>query len=237
MRRPSDETLGRLEERLGYRFEARDLLVRALVHASAKTPHVQSNDRLEFLGDAVVGLIAGDYLFRNFPHLAEGAMSPTRAQVVSRASLATVARRLGLEHFVVVGKMFPCPEAIAPSVLSSAFEALIGAVYLDGGFEVAGRVALGHLEAGLRDAALEPGRTDFKSKLGQYAMKNLGGPPLYVLLSAVGPEHALTFEVAARIGEREWRASGRTKKAAEQEAARHALLDLGAEAPPETGGG
>jgi ribonuclease III len=220
-------TLERCESRLGYRFSERDLLLSALTHASTKLAAGRSNERLEFLGDAVLGTIVSRILFEEHPDFEEGRMTKARAQIVSRHSIAEIGQKLGLQEFVVVGKMFATREHIASSVLSNAVEALVAAIYLDGGIDAATAFVERHFRGLIEHAATEPGGRDWKSLLGQWAQTNGQPAPKYVVLSIAGADHSKTFELVAAIGRRRFPAAfGRSKKEAEQRAARTALREL-----------
>jgi ribonuclease-3 len=219
--------IDRCEQRLGYRFSDKDLLLSALTHASTKVASGRSNERLEFLGDSILGTIASRILFDEHPDFEEGRLTKARAQVVSRRSLAEIGQRLGLQEFVVVGKMFATREHIASSVLSNAVEALVAAIFLDGGLEAATAFIERHFRVLIEHAAEEPGGRDWKSLLGQWAQAQAEQAPKYVVLSTAGADHSKTFEVCVAIGRRRFRASfGRSKKEAEQRAARAALREL-----------
>jgi ribonuclease-3 len=221
-------TRARCEERLGHRFADRDLLLAALTHASTKLAAGRSNERLEFLGDSVLGAVVSRILFDEHPDYEEGRLTKARAQIVSRRSLAEIGEGLGLQEFVVVGKMFASREQIAASVLSNAVEALVAAVFLDGGLEAAIAFVDRHFRAAIDHAATEPGGRDWKSMLGQRSQAGTAPSPRYVVLSTAGADHSRTFEVCVSIGGRRFRpAFGRSKKEAEQRAARAALRELG----------
>lgn len=220
--------LAPLEERLGHAFSDRALLVRALTHASTRVEETCSNERLEFLGDAILGAIVSDHLYRTHPDDPEGRMTKVRSLVVSRRTLGVQAERLGLRPWLIVGRMFPSPEAITRSILSNAYEAIIGAIYLDGGFEAASAFVHRHLGEVMRRAADDPSRRDFKSVLGQLAQAERLPSPVYEILSTAGPDHTKTFEARVRMGETAYpEGYGRSKKEAEQHAAAAALLAMG----------
>jgi ribonuclease-3 len=154
-------------------------------------------------------------------------MTKARAQIVSRRSIAEIGQNLGLQEFVVVGKMFATREHISASVLSNAVEALVAAVFLDGGLEAAAAFVERHFRAAIEHAADEPGGRDWKSLLGQWAQAGAKPVPKYVLLSTAGADHSKTFELCVAIGRQRFRAAfGRSKKEAEQRAARAALREL-----------
>jgi ribonuclease-3 len=221
-------TLARCEERLGHRFGDRDLLLAALAHASHKIACGRSNERLEFLGDAILGMIVSRILFEEHPEFEEGRLTKARAQIVSRRSLAEVGQRVGLQEFLLVGKMFATREHIAASVLSNALEAVVAAIYLDAGCDAATLFVERHLRPTIDHACEEPGGRDWKSLLGQWAQGGGQPTPRYVLISTAGADHMRTFEVCVGLSRRRFRpAFGRSKKEAEQRAARAALRELG----------
>lgn len=219
--------LERCEAKLGHRFADRDLLLAALTHASTKVSSGRSNERLEFLGDAILGAIASRILFEEREDFEEGRLTKARAHIVSRRSLAEIGQNLGLHEFVVVGKMFATRDHIASSVLSNAVEALVAAVFLDGGLDAATAFVERHFRPLIDHAAMEPGGRDWKSLLGQWAQVNADQTPKYLVLSTAGADHSKTFEVCVAMGRRRFRAAfGRSKKEGEQRAARAALREL-----------
>jgi ribonuclease III len=222
----------RLEGLLGYRFGSQELLERALTHRShaneTRGGAGGDNEKLEFLGDAVLDLVVGHLLMDRHPTLSEGELSVTRAQVVSEAGLSELAADLGLGEFLRLGKGEERTGGRhKPSLLADAFEAVVAAVYLDGGFDAARRLVERLLERRLTgiDAS---GFHDFKTRLQESAQAKLKSTPEYRVVGEAGPDHDKTFEVAVFIKEREWaRAAGKSKKEAEQRAAAMAafLLD------------
>jgi ribonuclease-3 len=220
--------LDRCEQRLGHRFGDRDLLLAALTHASTKLAAGRSNERLEFLGDAILGAIASRILFEEHPDFEEGRLTKARAHIVSRRSLAEIGQRLGLHEFLVVGKMFATRAHIASSLLSNAVEALVAAIFLDAGLAAATGFVERHFRDLIRHAVSEPGGRDWKSLLLQWAQTGSETAPRYVVLSTAGADHSKTFEVCVSLGRRRYRAAfGKSKKEAEQRAARAALRELG----------
>ena len=219
-----------LEKSLGLSFRKPILLRRALTHRSASGPTLESNERLEFLGDAVVGLVAGEELYRKHPDSSEGTLAKSRAYVVSETSLAEAARRIGLEPYIL---MSLGEETMGgrnrPSLLSDAFEALIGAIYLDRGLRAARSVLLNSLSETLQASVQESRLHDHKSSLQEYTQALNRTTPKYRVLCETGSEHDKTFIVEAvleetPIGEGE----GKSKKQAEQAAAAAALQRLNA---------
>ncbi|BCX78781.1 ribonuclease III [Campylobacter sp. 19-13652] len=215
--------MSKLEDRLGYKFKDKNLLKEALTHKSSKKDY--SNERLEFLGDAVLDLIVAEYLFLKFTNIAEGDMSKLRAALVNEASFAKMADILGVgeclylssaeEHNGGRGK---------PSLLSDAFEAIIGAIYLEAGLSTASGVAVGLLELCYPKIELNTLTKDYKTTLQEITQASLGVTPKYELISASGPDHKKEFEVALLLNDKEIsRAFGSSKKQAQQEAARIAI--------------
>lgn len=226
------DRLDRCERALGHRFRDRSLLELCLTHASVARTRLASNERLEFLGDAVLGLVVCEMLFKRFPESAEGELTRIKSVLVSRSTCADLTRKLGLDRLVFVGKGLGSHDRIPTSILAAVFESLVAGVYLDGGLEAARdlieRVVDDELErAGGRDR----GR-NFKSVLQHLAQKRFGETPAYRLMDEQGPDHSKCFLVAAVIGENAFPAAwGASKKEAEQAAARNALSDLGVDDP------
>ena len=214
-----------LEERLGYRFADPALLRTALSHRSwcAEHPGKESNERLEFLGDAVLGLVVTDHLYGEHPTEAEGVLAKTRAAVVSAAALSDIGLALGLGDDLRLGK----GEAASggrekSSILADAVEAVIGAVYLDGGMESARALVLDQVGARITEAAGRPGALDYKTRLQELAAADGECPPVYDITES-GPDHLKRFEATVRIGGVvQGTGGGSSKKEAEQRAARAA---------------
>lgn len=221
----------RLEKRLGYQFKDPSLLESALTHASFlnENPGLgrSDNQRLEFLGDAVVDLVVGHLLMERFPQLAEGDLSMLRAQIVSEPGLFEVAQSLALGDWLFLGRgEEQTGGRRKPSLLSDTCEAVIAAIYLDGGFQAAFDVSA-RLFAPWLARFEEAGSSDHKTKLQERAQGLYHATPRYAVVGETGPGHDKTFVVAVMVGDREYaRASGRSKKEAEQRAARTALTQL-----------
>ncbi len=213
------------EARLDYVFRDRALLAQALTHSSGKSETAPSNERLEFLGDSVLGAIVARHLYLSHPSWDEGELTRVKSAVVSAASLAEAARALGIVEFFAVGKGMSNQERYPTSLLANVFEALVAAIYLDGGFEAAERFVLGRLAERISGIASEEVAKNWKSILQQYAQKAWTITPTYRVTREVGPEHAKHFEVVARLGDRGemGRGEGRSKKEAEQRAAEATL--------------
>jgi ribonuclease-3 len=214
-----------LERRLGYTFGKPGLLRLALTHrsVSAENPGRNDNERLEFLGDAVLQLIVTDLLYDSYPHLAEGQMAKVRAAVVSRPTLAEIARGLGLGDHV---ELAPSEEATGGrtknSILADAVEAIIGAVYLDGGLERVRELVLHLWRERVAERAKEPGVKDYKTRLQELTARD-GRRPEY-RVEGTGPDHDRRFTAVVSVHGTDYGSGeGHSKKEAEQEAARVAL--------------
>ncbi len=214
-----------LERRLGHTFAEPDLLHAALIHRSyaAEHPGVEDNERLEFLGDAVLQLAVTDFLYATFPDLTEGEMAKVRAASVNRSELAVIARRLGVDEAVLMGRGEESSGGRAKdSILADAMEAILAAVYLDAGFEAARRIVIRHWEALIRRKSQAPGSRDWKTRYQEY-LAAVGKRPEYEV-EGEGPDHAKVFTAVVKVdGVVTGRGSGRSKKEAEQDAARAAM--------------
>ena len=221
------------QEVLDYRFRDTMFLREALTHASGADHRLVSNERLEFLGDAILGAIVCELLFLKFPEYLEGDMTRVKSVVVSRHTCAKISRKLGFEEFLVLGKGMGSQEETPPSVLADVFESLIGAIYLDGGMEAAKRFIVQHIEAEIDLAVGGHGGVNYKSNLQQVAQREFGETPTYMLLDEKGPDHSKCFKISAQIGRQRYApAWGRNKKDAEQRAAMNALSELAGEPIP-----
>lgn len=214
------DNLAACQAAIGYRFRDADLLRRALVHASSTDDRTVSNERLEFLGDAVLGAVVSEKLFRDYPRALEGELTRIKSTVVSRRTLAKVSRRLGLGRFLVLGKGIALSARLPVSVLAAAFESVVAAVYLDGGLEAARDLVERSLSEEIVQVAENRHHRNFKSLLQNYAQRRFGVTPTYEVLDEQGPEHSKAFCVAAVVGNRRFApAWGPSKKSAEQAAA------------------
>jgi ribonuclease-3 len=217
-----------LEGKLAYTFRDASLCEAALTHKSWMNESQETdrtdNERLEFLGDAVLALVTSDLLMRRFPEQPEGDLSKARAAIVNEAGLARVADMLVLGQWIFLGRgEEQAGGRQKRSLLANAFEALIGSIYLDGGFAAVFEVTE-RLFAPIIAEVPSAASKDYKSRLQEIAQAKLQMAPLYTVLSEQGPDHAKTFEVAILIGDREYgRAFGRSKKEAQQNAAERAL--------------
>lgn len=217
-----------IQERIGWVFRQPDLLERALSHKSwcnEQAGKPDNNERLEFLGDAVLDLVIGHYLFNQPERLPEGELTRVRAELVNEKSLADVGRELGLGSCLKLGR----GEALSggadkDSLLSNAIEALLGALFLDGGYQAADTVIRNLFLSRFEDALNDRQGKDYKSRLQEIFQGRHGAAPRYLELKAEGPPHARVYSVAVEFQGKELaRAEGKSKKDAEQNAARLAL--------------
>jgi ribonuclease III len=222
-----------IESRIGHEFSEPGLLRLALTHrsVSAENPARNDNERLEFLGDAVLQLVVTDLLYERYPQLAEGQMAKVRAAAVSRGTLAEIARSLDLgEHVELAVSEEATGGRDKDSILSDAIEAVIGAIYLDGGLEPARSMIVRHWEERIAERAKEPGVKDYKTRLQELTART-GHRPEY-RVEGSGPDHDRRFRAEVTV-DREVRGfgEGRSKKEAEQAAARQALEALSPDSP------
>ena len=218
--------LGVLQEKLGYAFQDLQYLKLALTHRSMGHQPQNNNERLEFLGDAVLQLTISAYLYQKYPKLPEGELAKMRSLLVRESTLADVARDLQLNRFLLVGKGEKRSQAHQrDSLLCDVLEAVYGAIFLDGGFNEARSVILRHLPSW--DVERIP-IIDAKSTLQEHFQQIAKKPPVYHLVQEQGPDHDKSFVVEVRFDEEYLGVGkGHTKKEAEQEAARNALSKLG----------
>lgn len=213
---------------LEYEFRDHTLLDEALTHASSAGHRLQSNERMEFLGDAILGFVVCEYLYQHFPSLLEGEMTKIKSAVVSRRVCAEISREINLDGMLNLGKGMACRPKLPSSVAAAVLESIIAAIYLDGGMEPVRAFILRHMVPYIREAANSTHQRNFKSVLQQYAQRSLPVNPCYVLLDSKGPDHAKVFEVCVEIGSRRFTSAwANSKKEAEQNAALLALSELG----------
>jgi ribonuclease-3 len=223
-----------LADRLGYRFDDLNLLSHALAHRSwcgEREGGAPSNERLEFLGDAVLGLVVAGYCYEEYPDFPEGKLAKVRSAVVNARVLASVARRLGIGEVLLLGRGEEGSGGREKaSILADAFEAVLGAVYLDGGWASAETMVLRELGAAIAAAGEEPDDFDHKSRLQEKAVRDGHGPPRYAVVGS-GPDHERAYVAEVFVGgELQGTGTGRSKKDAEQEAARDAWAGVHADA-------
>lgn len=220
--------LAQAQSIVSYRFKDESLLETALTHASIADSRVISNERLEFLGDSVLGLLVCDYLYTTYPNLLEGDLTKIKSAAVSRRMCARIATELGLDRLLLLGKGMMTRSALPASLSAAVLEAVIGAVYLDSGLEQVRAFLMPLLTPHIDQAASSGHQQNFKSVLQQYAQRRFDAAPVYVLLDEKGPDHAKCFEVCAEIGEQRYPSCwASSKKQAEQQAAFRALEELG----------
>jgi ribonuclease-3 len=223
-----------LEARLAYRFKTPALALQAMTHSSAKEKDRPSNERYEFFGDAILGLVISEHLFRTFPQFEEGELSTMKSVVVSAKTLSVCAEELGLDHVVLLGRGLADKKNLPKSILGNAFEATVAALYLDDGFERAKEFIMKNLAPHIDKIAADKHEKNYKSLLQDYAQRHVAAIPVYRVLQETGPDHKKKFEVAVDLDGRTYGpAWGDNKKEAEQQAAREALKTLGllAESP------
>jgi ribonuclease III len=227
-------TRRQLEASIHYVFRDPSLLTIALKHRSYVYAHeghgIDSNERLEFLGDAVLDLLVADFLFGRFPGKREGDMTQMKSLLVSRAVLSRKARAIGLDEFVLLSdEERHAGGGRQPSILCDVCEAVIGAVYLDGGLDAARRLVHDHVLDDFDELIQREDYTNFKSKLLEHSQSLGSGHPRYLVHAEDGPDHAKTFSVEVSVtGDSIGRGQGRSKKEAQQMAAKDALQRLGA---------
>ncbi len=223
-----EEALQEIEQIIGYKFSDRNLLCKAFTHSSVVDNRFLSNERLEFLGDSVLGVVICQTLFKQFPSYLEGDLTKVKSMLVSRRTCARVVKQLGLQKFLKVGKGMTSSRALSGSLAAGLLEAVVAAIYIDGGFEAA-RTFLLRIFAPLIDQAdAEQAQGNFKSLLQQYAQQQFNVTPIYELIDEKGPDHSKCFEAEAIVAERRFPGAwGTNKKEAEQKAALNALIELG----------
>ena len=221
-----------IEERIQYTFRDKHLLKLAFVHRSFFNEHrdivEQHNERLEFLGDSVFGLIVSDYLYAKFPIETEGHLSSLRSQIVEASSCVQMVQKLDIAEFVLLGRGESMNDGRGrETILADLFEALIGAIYLDSGLEEVKRFFFRHFEMQIHVHLSSPMR-NWKAELQDYSQKKHQKPPTYKVLKETGPDHSKIFHVLALIGDQEvGEGVGSSKKEAAQNAAVDALRKLG----------
>jgi ribonuclease-3 len=243
----TDERLRRLERAIGYAFHDKRLAATSLTHASARSEVQFPNERMEFLGDSVLGLCVAQEVYQRFPDRDEGELSRIKSAVVSRHALRRVAELWGLAELLTVGPGIATAGEMPASVVADAVEAVLGAVFLDGGLPPVRRLVTTDFAALIEASSDRQRSTNHKSELQNFAQGALGRTPYYQVLGEEGPDHAKMFTVAALVEGRVLAvATGRNKRQAEQRAAKEALDQLRADAgltpasdatPPETDDG
>jgi len=215
-----------LEECLGYSFNNKDLIIEALTHKSFKKAY--NNERLEFLGDAVLNLIVGEFLFKKFPKSAEGDLSKLRANLVNEKGFTKLANAINLGDFIYLSDAEERNNGRnKASILSDAFEAIMGAIYIESGLEVLKPIILNLLDKNYEDITLDNLFSDYKTALQEVTQSMFGVIPVYKLESATGPDHLKEFELSLWIADKNYTtAKGKSKKLAQQAAAKVVLEQL-----------
>src|SRR5436309_5645534 len=218
----------RAEKVLGYTFKSLDLLKESLTHASIADNRLNSNERMEFLGDAVLDLVICEALYKKFPQLLEGDLTKIKSAVVSRRTCAEVSVETGLVDLLIIGKGISTRAAMPSSLAAAVYESIVAAIHLDGGFDAAKEYVLRTMSPKIDSISANINQQNYKAVLQQHAQKMLGATPIYELLDEKGPDHSKCFEVCVVIdGKRHNSAWGPNKKMAEQKAALFALEELG----------
>lgn len=227
----SNLSLLQLEEKLGLKFQDQELLQTAFVHRSylnEKTDfELPSNERLEFLGDAVLQLIVSEHLYREFPNEPEGELTNYRASIVNAKTLSDVSAGLGLGEYLLLSRGEEASGGRSrPYLLANTFEALLGVIYLDLGLEEARKFVYAHIIPQLKIIIEQELYKDFKSKLQELAQEKISQTPIYKVLNEEGPDHAKNFTVGVFLGDKQVGVGkGNSKQVAEQEAAKQALQE------------
>ncbi len=227
------EILNDCQEAIGYRFQRLELLKAALTHTSGANTRAASNERLEFLGDSVLGLVTCELLYHRFPDYQEGDMTKVKSVVVSRKTCAKFSEELGLGNYLILGKGMENRGDIPSNLMADVFEALVAAIYLDGGWTVVHEFVREFVEPEIEAVASDAVNNNAKSALQQVAQRDLGGTPRYYVLDEQGPDHDKCFKVATDINGHMYPAAwGRNKKDAELKAALNALAAITGEPLP-----
>ena len=219
----------KLEEKIGYKFNNKELLKKALTHTSYAYEHnLESNEKLEFLGDSILEFITSDYLFENYKNLREGEMTKVRATVVCEKSLYKVAQKHNFSDFLYLGKSEEkSGGATKPAILADSVEAVIAAIYIDGGLECAKKFIIENLKDEIKIASEHVGQKDYKTVLQEKLQENGEVKIKYTIIQEIGPEHDKTFEAEVECNGKILETGiGKSKKMAEMEAARKALENI-----------
>ena len=227
------EILEACQEVVGYRFRQPELLRASLTHASGANTRLASLERMEFLGDAVLGLVVCEQLYQRFPDYQEGDLTKIKSVVVSRRTCARIGKELDLGDFVFLGRGMHVHGTVPPSIVADVYEALVAAIYLDGGLEPAKKFILEYMGPEIEEVAESASGGNYKSVLQQVAQREFNATPQYLVLDEKGPDHSKCFKIAAVIGRHTYPGAwGRTKKEAEQRAAMNALAQVNGDPVP-----
>lgn len=221
------DKLQQIESLLGYHFTRQELLDEALTHSSQAGDRLESNERMEFLGDSVLSLVICQTLYERFPSYLEGDMTKLKSTLVSRKTCSEIAANLNLLDHFRVGKGTDRSRAMTGSIAAGMLEAIIAAIYLDGGLDAARTFILSVIEDFIVQANACEHQDNFKSMLQQYCQRTMNTTPTYELLDEKGPDHNKCFEIGVVIQHKRYPSAWSiTKKEAEQRAARNALVEL-----------
>ena len=227
------EILDDCQKAIGYHFRQPELLRAGLTHTSGADTRASSNERLEFLGDAVLGLVTCEQLYLRFPDYQEGDLTKVKSAVVSRRTCARISRQLNLDEYLFMGKGMGMHGVVPANLMADVFESLVAAIYLDGGLEPAKKFILQYINPEIEQIAEAAHAGNHKSMLQQVAQREFGETPQYELLDEKGPDHSKCFKISAVIGKYRYAAAwGRNKKEAEQKAAMNALAEIDGEEVP-----
>ena len=215
------------QDAIGYRFQRPELLRAALTHTSGANTRAASNERLEFLGDSVLGLVTCEQLFERFPDFQEGDMTKVKSVVVSRKTCAKFSQDIGLGDFLFLGKGVGNFGEMPSNILADVFESLVAAIFLDGGWDEAKAFILDFIEPEIETVTRDAVGANSKSQLQTVAQREFGGTPRYLVLDEQGPDHDKCFKVVAEVCDHRFPCAwGRTKKDAEVRAAMNALAEI-----------
>lgn len=224
------DIVARASEAVGYQFQNPALVITSLTHSSVADSRVDSNERLEFLGDAVLGMVVCEELYCRFRDWLEGDMTKVKSIVVSRKVCALIADQIGLTDLLILGNGIDAQNNLPESLRAAVFETLIGAIYLDGGLEPAKKFILKTVTEYIDINSSSDQHDNHKSSLQQYAQRHLATTPHYETLDEQGPDHSKCFEVCVLIGSHRFPSAwGPSKKQAEQEAAKKAMEQIQSE--------
>jgi ribonuclease-3 len=224
----NEEVLRQIEQIIGYKFSDSRLLAKAFTHSSAVDNRLLSNERLEFLGDAILAVVICQSLFERFSHHLEGQLTKVKSMLVSRETCARLTKQLRLHKFLKVGKGMSSNRTLPDSLAAGLFEAVIAAIYIDSGLGAARSFILKTFASLIEQADAEEAQGNYKSLLQQYAQEQFSVTPVYALLDEKGPDHNKCFESEVSVAERHFPSAwGANKKEAEQKAAFNALVQLG----------
>lgn len=225
------EAFFQIEDKIKYQFKNRELLIQAFIHRSFINENrgvfKGHNERLEFLGDAVLGLLISDFLYEIFPDYPEGDLSYLRSRLIEATTCAFYVEQIGVDPFVLMGKGESMNQGKGrTTILADLFEALIAAIYLDGGMEAASRFFFDHFKGRALEIIKSPTR-NWKAELQNYCQKNYQKPPVYEVMSEKGPDHAKVFSIVVKLDDRVLgNGEGTSKKEAEQQSAKQAIESL-----------